>query len=66
MCATLSELAPPLDMILPDVTVIDLTATSSLQRPVELLFEEAGHVLLVIGQRSTACCNTPSWCLCVT
>ena len=41
MCATLSELAPPLDMILPDVTVIDLTATSSLQRPVELLFEEA-------------------------
>ncbi len=41
MCATLSELAPPLDMILPDVTVIDLAATSSLQRPVELLFEEA-------------------------
>lgn len=41
MCATLSELTPPLDMILPDITVIDLDATPSLQRPVELLFEEA-------------------------
>ncbi len=41
MCATLSQLAPPLNMIIPDITVIDLTVTPSLQRPVELLFEEA-------------------------
>lgn len=41
MCAALSEMAPPLSMIIPDITVIDLTATPSLMRPVELLFEEA-------------------------
>lgn len=41
MCATLSELAPPLSMVIPDVTIVDLRTTARLQRPVELMFEEA-------------------------
>lgn len=41
MCATLSDLGPPLSMLLPEVTVVDLRATPRLHRPVELMFEEA-------------------------
>lgn len=41
MCATLSDLAPPLSMVIPNLTVVDLRSTARLQRPVELMFEEA-------------------------
>lgn len=41
MCATLSDLAPPLSMVIPELTVVDLRTTARLQRPVELMFEEA-------------------------
>ncbi|TXH57368.1 MAG: AraC family transcriptional regulator [Burkholderiaceae bacterium] len=41
MCATLSDLAPPLSMVIPDITVVDLRTTARLRRPVELMFEEA-------------------------
>lgn len=41
MCATLSDLAPPLSMVIPDLTVVDLRTTTRLHRPVELMFEEA-------------------------
>lgn len=41
MCATLSDLGPPISMLMPEFTVIDLRTTPRLQRPVELMFEEA-------------------------
>lgn len=41
MCATLSDLALPLSMLLPVLTVVDLRITPRLHRPVELMFEEA-------------------------
>lgn len=41
MCATLSDLGPPLSMLLPEITVVDLRTTSRLHRPVQLMFEEA-------------------------
>ncbi len=52
MCATLSDFAPPLSMVIPELTVVDLRTSARLLRPVELMFEEAdarayGHVAAV-------------------
>ena len=52
MCATLSDLAPPLSMVIPDLTVVDLRNSARLLQPVELMFEEAdsrayGHAAAV-------------------
>lgn len=41
MCATLSDLGPPISMLMPEFTVVDLRTTPRLHRPVELMFEEA-------------------------
>lgn len=41
MCATLTEMAPPLSLVIPALTVIDVRSASNLRRPLELMFEEA-------------------------
>lgn len=41
MCATLSDLGPPISMLMPEFTVVDLRTTPRLHRPVELMFQEA-------------------------
>lgn len=41
MCATLSDLGPPISMLMPEFTVMDLRTASGLHRPVQLMFEEA-------------------------
>ena len=41
MCAALTEMAPPLSLVLPALTVIDVRSASHLHRPLELMFEEA-------------------------
>lgn len=41
MCATLSDMGPPISLLVPALTVIDLKTTPRLRKPVELMFEEA-------------------------
>jgi AraC-like DNA-binding protein len=41
MCATLSDLGPPMSILMPEFTVVDLRTTPGLHHPVELMFQEA-------------------------
>ncbi len=43
MCAKLTDMAPPLSLVIPALTVIDVRSAAQLRRLLELMFEEAGQ-----------------------